>query len=76
MKKILNFLMVMLMVMGLGMASGMTAFQAEAAETAADAGMSASGIYDEANLLSEDEEASLWQNWRNTLRNTVQTLLL
>ena len=33
MKKILNFLMVMLLVMGLGMASVMTAFQAEAAET-------------------------------------------
>ena len=33
MKKVLNFLMVLLMVMGLGMASGMTAFQAEAAET-------------------------------------------
>lgn len=82
MKKILNFLMVMLLVMGLGMASVMTAFQAEAAETAetagetvsaaetvltanqdgeaaADASMSASGIYDEADLLSADEEASL-----------------
>ena len=82
MKKILNFLMVMLFVMGLGMASVMTAFQAEAAETAetagetvsaaetvltanqdgeaaADASMSASGIYDEADLLSADEEASL-----------------
>lgn len=79
MKKVLNFLMVLLMVMGLGMASGMTAFQAEAAETAgetvsaaetvltanqdgeaaADASMSASGIYDAANLLSADEEASL-----------------
>ena len=78
MKKILNFLMVMLLVMGLGMASVMTAFQAEAAETAetagetvsaaetvltanqdgeaaADASMSASGIYDEADLLSADE---------------------
>ena len=52
MKKVLNFLMVLLMVMGLGMVSGITAFQAEAAETA-------SGIYDEANLLSEDDEASL-----------------
>ena len=82
MKKILNFLMVMLMVMGLGMASVMTAFQAEAAETAetagetvsaaetvltanqdgeaaADSSMSASGIYDAADLLSADEEASL-----------------
>ena len=82
MKKILNFLMVMLLVMGLGMASVMTAVQAEAAETAetagetvsaaetvltanqdgeaaADASMSASGIYDEADLLSADEEASL-----------------
>jgi len=66
MKKILNFLMMLLMVMGLGMASGMTAFQVEAAETAetagktaADASMTASGIYDEANLLSEDDEASL-----------------
>ena len=73
MKKVLNFLMVLLMVMGLGMASGMTAFQAEAAETSgetalaanqdgdkgADAKKAASGIYDEANLLSEDEEASL-----------------
>ena len=82
MKKILNFLMVMLLVMGLGMASVMTAFQAEAAETAetagetvsaaetvltanqdgeavADASMSASGIYDAADLLSADEEASL-----------------
>ena len=66
MKKILNFLMVLALVMGLGMASGMTAFQAEAAETAetvgktaADASMTASGIYDEANLLSEDDEASL-----------------
>ena len=38
MKKILNFLMVMLLVMGLGMASVMTAFQAEAAETAETAG--------------------------------------
>ena len=80
MKKILNFLMVMLLVMGLGMASVMTAVQAEAAETAetagetvsaaetvltanqdgeaaADASMSASGIYDEADLLSADEEA-------------------
>ena len=51
----------------------MTAFQAEAAETSgetalaanqdgdkgADAKKAASGIYDEANLLSEDEEASL-----------------
>ena len=67
MKKVLNFLMVLLMVMGLGMASGMTAFQAEAAETSgetalaanqdgdkgADAKKAASGIYDEANLLSE-----------------------
>ena len=83
MKKILNFLMVMLLVMGLGMASVMTAFQAEAAETAetagetvsaaetvltanqdgeaaADANMSASGIYDEADLLSEEEEVPLW----------------
>ncbi len=66
MKKILNFLMVLALVMGLGMASGMTAFQAEAAETAetvgktaADASMTASGIYDEANLLSENDEASL-----------------
>ena len=66
MKKILNFLMVLALVMGLGMASGMTVFQAEAAETgetvgktAADASMTASGIYDEANLLSEDDEASL-----------------
>ena len=82
MKKILNFLMVMLLVMGLGMASVMTDFQAEAAETAetagetvsaaetvltanqdgeaaADASMSASGIYDAADLLSADEEASL-----------------
>ena len=73
MKKVLNFLMVLLMVMGLGMALGMTAFQAEAAETSgetalaanqdgdkgADAKKAASGIYDEANLLSEDEEASL-----------------
>ncbi len=73
MKKVLNFLMVLLMVMGLGMASGMTAFQAEAAETSgetalaanqdgdkgADAKKAVSGIYDEANLLSEDEEASL-----------------
>ena len=38
MKKILNFLMVMLLVMGLGMASVMTAVQAEAAETAETAG--------------------------------------
>ena len=38
MKKILNFLMVMLLGMGLGMASVMTAFQAEAAETAETAG--------------------------------------
>ena len=66
MKKILNFLMVLALVMGLGMASGMTVFQAEAAETAetvgktaADASMTASGIYDEANLLSDDDEASL-----------------
>ncbi len=66
MKKILNFLMVLVLVMGLGMASGIMAFQAEAAETAetvgktaADASMTASGIYDEANLLSEDDEASL-----------------
>ena len=36
MKKVLNFLMVLLMVMGLGMASGMTAFQAEAAETSGE----------------------------------------
>lgn len=79
MKKILNFLMVLALVMGLGMASGITAFQAEAAETAgetvsaaetvlaanqdgtaaSDVGMTVSGIYDEANLLSEDDEASL-----------------
>ncbi len=73
MKKILNFLMVLLMIMGLGMASGMTAFQAEASETAGETALAAnqdgdkaagtktaaSGIYDEANLLSEDDEASL-----------------
>ena len=81
MKKLLKFLMVLVLVMGLGMASGMAAFQAEAAEatqagsetvadegtalanntgdTAADTKIAASGIYDEANLLSEDDEASL-----------------
>ena len=79
--------MVVLLVMGLGMASVMTAFQAEAAETAetagetvsaaetvltanqdgeaaADASMSASGIYDEADLLSEGK-CHFRQNWKN-----------
>ena len=41
MKKVLNFLMVLLMVMGLGMASGMTAFQAEAAETSGETALAA-----------------------------------
>ena len=72
MKKILNFLMVMLLVMGLGMASVMTAVQAEAAETAETAGETVSAaetaltanqdgevVADAADLLSADEEASL-----------------
>ena len=46
MKKILNFLMVMLLVMGLGMASVMTAVQAEAAETAETAGETVSAAGD------------------------------
>ena len=46
MKKILNFLMVMLLVMGLGMASVMTAVQAEAAETAETAGETVSASRD------------------------------
>ena len=41
MKKVLNFLMVLLMAMGLGMASGMTAFQAEAAETSGETALAA-----------------------------------
>ena len=41
MKKVLNFLMVLLMVMGLGMALGMTAFQAEAAETSGETALAA-----------------------------------
>ena len=45
MKKILNFLMVMLLVMGLGMASVMTAVQAEAAETAETAGETVPAVF-------------------------------
>lgn len=52
MKKIIHFLMVILMVMGFGIMTGMNPLQAEAAETA-------SGIYDAAELLSDEDEAAL-----------------
>ena len=58
MKKILNFLMVMLLVMGLGMASVMTAFQAEAAETAETAGETVSAA-ETVLTANQDGEAAL-----------------